>query len=154
MSLVRILDRAPVDSIDDAIAIMKTIDESLPDNDGVKWFNRLYLRVTVSVGTAVGSAKFNDPAFLTKLDVVFANLYFSALATGLTDIGAAPSAWRPLLQARNTAGIARIQFALAGMNTSDPSGEIRSPTNFARRTTKVSTTSWSALKRRSRRNSR
>ena len=116
MSLVRLLDRAPVHSVEDAIAIMKAIDESLPDNDGVKWFNRLYLRVTVSVGTAVGSSKFNDPAFLTKLDVVFANLYFSALATGLTDIGAAPSAWRPLLQARNIPGIARIQFALAGMN--------------------------------------
>ena len=116
MSLVQILDRAPVHSIEDAIAIMSAIDESLPDNDGVKWFNRLYLRVTVSVGAAVGSAKFKDPAFMTTLDVVFANLYFSALATALTDIGAAPSAWRPLLQARNTPGIARIQFALAGMN--------------------------------------
>ena len=30
MSLVRILDRAPVNSIDEAIAIMNTIDESLP----------------------------------------------------------------------------------------------------------------------------
>ena len=30
MSLVRILDRAPVHSIDDAIAVMKAIDESLP----------------------------------------------------------------------------------------------------------------------------
>jgi hypothetical protein len=116
MSLVRILDRAPVNSIEDAIAIMKTIDESLPDDDGVKWFNRLYLRVTVSVGSAVGTAKFNDPAFLTKLDVVFANLYFSALVTALTDIAAAPSAWRPLFEARSTSGIARIQFALAGMN--------------------------------------
>ena len=64
----------------------------------------------------MGGAKFNDAAFLTKLDVVFANLYFSALAAASTDIGAAPSAWRPLLQARNTPGIARIQFALAGMN--------------------------------------
>ena len=116
MSLIQILDRAPVQSIDGAITIMRAIDESLPDSDGVKWFNRLYLRVTVSVGTAVGSTTFNDAAFLTKLDVIFANLYFSALAAASTDIGAAPSAWRPLLQARNTPGIARIQFALAGMN--------------------------------------
>jgi hypothetical protein len=116
MSLIQILVRAPADSIEDAIAIMRAIDESLPDSDGVKWFNRLYLRVTVSVGSAVGGAKFNDAAFLTKLDVVFANLYFSALAAASTDIGAAPSAWRPLLQARNTPGLARIQFALAGMN--------------------------------------
>ena len=116
MSLARILDRAPVDSIENAIAIMNAIDDSLPDSDGVKWFNRLYLRVTVSVGSAVGSATFNDPIFLTKLDVVFANLYFSALTSALTDIRAAPSAWRPLFEARNAPGIARIQFALAGMN--------------------------------------
>jgi hypothetical protein len=116
MSLIPILVRAPAHSIEEAIAIMRAIDESLPDSDGVKWFNRLYLRVTVSVGSAVGGTTFNDAAFLTKLDVVFANLYFSALAAASTDIGAAPSAWRPLLEARNTPGIARIQFALAGMN--------------------------------------
>jgi hypothetical protein len=116
MSLIRILDSAPAESIEDAIAIMTAIDESLPDSDGLKWFNRLYLRVTVSVGTAVSGATFNDARFLTKLDVVFANQYFSALAAASTDIGAAPSAWRPLLRARHTPGIARIQFALAGMN--------------------------------------
>src|SRR5687768_1250169 len=113
MSLSPILDRTPVHSIEEAIAIMQAIDERLPDSDGVKWFNRLYLRVTVSVGAAIGGAQFNDPAFLATLDVVFANLYFSALAAGPA---AAPSAWRPLLQARHTRGIARIQFALAGMN--------------------------------------
>ena len=115
-TLIRILEGAPVRSIEEAVAIMRVIDDTLPDSDGVKWFNRLYLRVTVSVGKAVGNAQFHDAVFLTKLDVVFANLYFSALAAGLTDIGAAPSAWRPLLQARHTPGIARIQFALAGMN--------------------------------------
>jgi hypothetical protein len=116
MTLQQILERAPVGSIADAIVVMRAIDDHLPDSDGIKWFNRLYLRVTVSVGTAVVGARFNDAAFLTKLDVVFANLYFSALATGLTDVGAAPAAWRPLLRARNSPGIARIQFALSGMN--------------------------------------
>jgi hypothetical protein len=111
MSVIQILDHAPVHSIEDAIAMMKAIDESLPDSDGVKWFNRLYLRVTVGVGTALGTARFNDAAFLAKLDVVFANLYFAALAAGSADIGRAPSAWRPLLRARHTQGIARIQFA-------------------------------------------
>jgi hypothetical protein len=116
MSLTTVLDRTPVQTIDDAIEVMRAIDASLPDADGVRWFNRLYLRVTVSVGAAVGEAKFNDAAFLTTLDVVFANLYFSALAAGTANVAAAPSAWRPLLQARHTPGIARIQFALAGMN--------------------------------------
>jgi len=48
--------------------------------------------------------------------VVFANLYFAAIAAGGEDPGRAPSAWRPLLRARAHRGIARLQFALAGMN--------------------------------------
>src|SRR5215203_2310752 len=116
MSLDKILERAPVRSIEEAIAVMMAIDQTLPDSDGVKWFNRLYLRVTVSVGKAVGTTQFHDTAFLTELDLVFANLYFSALADGSADSRRAPSAWRPLLDARHQPGIARIQFALAGMN--------------------------------------
>lgn len=61
-------------------------------------------------------ATFEDPAFLATLDVVFANLYFAALAAALDDVDAAPAAWRPLLLQRHDAGIARIQFALAGMS--------------------------------------
>ena len=116
MTLIQTLADAPVHSIDEAIALMTAIDNTLPDTDGVKWFNRLYLRVTVSVRDAVHTAQFNDPAFLTTLDVVFANLYFSALAAGSTDISLAPSAWRPLLEARHRTGIDPFQFALAGMN--------------------------------------
>lgn len=130
MSLIQILDRTPAQSIDQVIAIMQAIDHDLPDSDGVKWFNRLYLRVTTSVGSAVGTRAFNDTAFMTKLDVVFANLYFSALAAGSTNVGQAPSAWRPLLEARNEPGIARIQFALAGMtahiNRDLPDGIVQS----------------------------
>ena len=114
MTLPEILKRTPVSSIGDAVEIMTRIDQSLPDSDGVKWFNRLYLEVTVSVGAAVATARFNDTAFLATLDVIFANLYFSALTAASTE--AAPAAWQPLLQARNASGIARIQFALAGMN--------------------------------------
>jgi hypothetical protein len=116
MSLQQILSRTPVRSIEEAIAIMSAIDGRLPDSDGVKWFNRLYLRVTVSVGRAVAGATFADPAFLSKLDVVFANQYFAALTAAAKGLQAVPSAWRPLLQSRHTPGIARIQFALAGMN--------------------------------------
>jgi Family of unknown function (DUF5995) len=130
MSLLQLLERTPVQSIDEVIAIMQAIDHDLPDSDGVKWFNRLYLRVTTSVGSAVGTRKFNDTAFMTTLDVVFANLYFSALAAGASDVRRAPSAWRPLLEARNQSGIARIQFALAGMtahiNRDLPAGIVQS----------------------------
>jgi Family of unknown function (DUF5995) len=53
---------------------------------------------------------------MSELDVVFANLYFAAIAAGDADPSRAPSAWRPLLCARRNCGIARLQFALAGMN--------------------------------------
>ncbi len=52
----------------------------------------------------------------TTLDVVFANLYLTALRQGTAAVAAAPSAWRPLLLARPDRGIAKLQFALAGMN--------------------------------------
>ena len=59
---------------------------------------------------------FRDPAFLERLDVVFANLYFDAVEAGHADPRRVPSAWRPLFECRNQSGILPIQFALAGMN--------------------------------------
>jgi hypothetical protein len=103
-------------TIEEVIDIMVALDRDLPDVDGVKWFNRLYLQVTLSVREAVTTTTFRDPAFLATLDVVFANLYFDAIAAGDADPARAPSAWRPLLECRRRPGIRAIQFALAGMN--------------------------------------
>jgi hypothetical protein len=106
----------PAPTIDDVMAKMTAIDQRLADVDGVKWFNRLYLRVTLSVRTAVTDATFEDKPFLTALDVVFANLYFDAVRGAEARPPAPPRAWRPLFDTRQAAGIARLQFALAGMN--------------------------------------
>ena len=114
--LLDLLRPAPVASIDEVLSIMTAIDSRLPDSDGVKWFNRLYLQVTRSVRQAVSGPAFRDARFMTELDVVFANQYFAAIAAGEADVSRAPSAWRPLLRSRSTGGIARLQFALAGMN--------------------------------------
>jgi hypothetical protein len=111
-----ILRAAPVSTIDQVLSIMTSIDGRLPDTDGLKWFNRLYLQVTRGVRQAVAGTSFRDARFMTELDIVFANLYFAAIAAGDVDASRAPSAWRPLLRARSRPGIARLQFALAGMN--------------------------------------
>lgn len=103
-------------TIGEAIDIMTALDRELPDTDGVKWFNRLYLQVTLAVRDEVVTATFQDPAFLATLDVVFANQYFDAVAAGTSDSARAPSAWRPLFECRGRRGIHRLQFALAGMN--------------------------------------
>lgn len=116
MSLQSVLNATPVDTIYEAIDAMKAIDDALPESDGIRWFNRLYLRVTIGIAEAVRGGVFRDPGFLATLDVVFANQYFSTLTTALSNVEAAPAAWRPLLRARHSRGIARIQFALAGMN--------------------------------------
>jgi hypothetical protein len=116
MLLADVLARAPASSIDEVIAIMTNIAQALPDADGLKWFNHLYLQVTLAVRDAVARSALQDAAFLARLDVVFANLYFAAAAAGQSDPRQAPPAWRPLLQARHDRRIARLQFALAGMN--------------------------------------
>ena len=114
--LSTILAHTPVASVDEAVSLMTAIDGALPDADGLKWFNRLYLRVTVAVRAALVGTSFHDPGFMVQLDIAFANLYFEALVTAQMSVDAAPAAWRPLLRERHTPRIARLQFALAGMN--------------------------------------
>jgi hypothetical protein len=105
---------APVTSVAEAIARMEAIGAGLPASDGLACFNRMYLAVTQAVGTAIGQGFYADPAFMTTLDVTFANLYFAA-AQGAP--AAVPLAWRPLAELRGAPEIEPIQFALAGMNT-------------------------------------
>jgi Family of unknown function (DUF5995) len=105
---------APV-TIADVIACMQAIDALLPANDGLKWFNRLYLMVTQEVDLHPPGGAWQSPAWLTRLDVVFAGFYFDAVA-GFLGGQTVPSAWSALFEARYRTGIDRIQFALAGMN--------------------------------------
>ncbi len=106
---------APVTSIAGAITSMEAITAALPAADGLACFNRMYLEVTKTVNSQLGQGFFADPAFMTQLDVTFANLYFTA-ASRAGDPAAVPLAWRPLIEQRAAAGIEPVQFALAGMN--------------------------------------
>jgi hypothetical protein len=94
---------------------MESIAAPLAEDDGVRRFNELYLAVTRAVVVAERDATFEDAAFLSRLDVVFADLYFEALDD--LEAGRKPSrAWAPLFEARAKKGIAPLQFAIAGMN--------------------------------------
>jgi hypothetical protein len=106
---------APPASIADVIRTMQTIDSLCVDGDGLKWFNWLYQQVTDSVEARVAAGGFTDPAWLAALDVQFAGLYFGALKSYLSG-GSTPSCWRAVFDRRNQVAIARIQFALAGIN--------------------------------------
>lgn len=106
----------PVTSIDGVIARMREIDRSLPPGDGVACFNRMYLGVTEQVEQKLWAGQFGDPAFMARLDVVFARRYFDAVDATSGLPGAMPVAWAPLFAARASSGIEPVQFALAGMN--------------------------------------
>jgi hypothetical protein len=103
-------------SVADVIARMEAILSPLRRTDGVASFTRLYLEVTRAVQTELERATFADPAFLQRLDVVFADLFFDAVETFERGPGDTPRAWAPLFECRSTRGVAPLQFALAGMN--------------------------------------
>ena len=115
-ALYRIVSGSAPSSVDDVLQTMRRIDQMLGDGDGLKWFNRLYMMVTEEVDMRPPAGGWKDAVWLGRLDVVFAGLYFKAIATALSDSAATPSAWDALMAARYRAGIDRIQFALAGMN--------------------------------------
>src|SRR4051794_10259686 len=117
-------------TVDEVVARLTEIEESLdgfysplaggpaarrdrpPLPDGVACFNGMYLQVTEAVREALPS--FEDPAFVGRLDVVFAEFYFQAY-----DAAAAGAwiskAWQPLF-ARRSEHRLPLQFAIAGMN--------------------------------------
>jgi len=115
LALIDTITRAAPENITDVVDVMTAIDAILPGNDGLKWFNWLYLTVTVAVQSNPPAGGFNNPQWLTRLDVIFAEFYFAAIVDFLQGRGTARS-WRALFDARHIAGIDRIQFALAGMN--------------------------------------
>ncbi|MGC2658539.1 MAG: DUF5995 family protein [Bryobacteraceae bacterium] len=102
-------------TVDGVLRMMQTIEATCVDGDGLKWFNWLYFKVTQAVETCVVSGSFTDPAWIAELDVQFARFYFQALESAL-DGQPSPGCWRALFGCRNEAAVARIQFALAGMN--------------------------------------
>jgi len=114
--LLQIVNGPAPNAITDVVDMMKSIDQLLPGNDGLRWFNLLYLMVTQQVGTQPSGAAWNNAQWLERLDVVFARLYFAAIAGFINHSADTPSSWNALFESRFHAGVDRIQFALAGMN--------------------------------------
>jgi hypothetical protein len=114
--LLQIASAAQPVTIADVIQVMQSIDALLPNNDGLKWFNKLYLMVTQEIDGQPPATAWSDAAWLTRLDVVFAGFYFAAIASFLSNDPETPSSWDALFEARGSPNIDRIQFGLAGMN--------------------------------------
>ena len=103
------------DTIAEVISELHEIDRSLADDDGLKWFNHLYLEVTEAVAARIEAGGFANPAWMERLDVGFAAYYFRAVEAWQSG-RPAPGCWRALLDRRHESAIARVQFALAGVN--------------------------------------
>jgi hypothetical protein len=106
---------APATTIDEVVERMSAIDSSLPEDDGVACFNRLYLNVTREIRGSDGATAFEDLPFLDALDVSFANFYFEAFHRVKAG-EPCPPPWAPLFDNRERAHTSRLQFALVGMN--------------------------------------
>ncbi len=113
--LLQIVTSSSPSSIPEVIAIMRQIDGLLPGDDGLKWFNKLYLMVTEKID-GQSPALWKNAPWLTSLDVVFARFYFAAVAGALKQSSDTARSWSALFEVRHKSGIDRIQFALAGMN--------------------------------------
>lgn len=103
-------------TVAEVVTRMEAIASPLPRDDGIACFTRLYLAVTRGVEARLAGTVFQDPRFLERLDVAFADLFFAALDAFQREPKTTPRAWLPLFQARSQRGIAPLQFALAGMN--------------------------------------
>jgi hypothetical protein len=128
---VATLDRAR--TIDDVYARMLAIETTLngywnpaaggpdarrahkPLPDGVACFNGLYLKVTEAVRAGESAVAADARAFLVRLDVVFAELYFLAYEAAAARAWIS-KAWQPLFEQRNAPHVLPLQFAIAGMN--------------------------------------
>lgn len=100
-------------SIPAVLEEMRTLEEAMPARDGVADFHRMYLHVTERVGEAVAARTFEHPAFMERLDCVFAGLYLEACRASDAERS---GAWQPLFALRSQPGTESLQYALAGMN--------------------------------------
>ena len=58
----------PPQSISGVLQTLQSIEATCVDEDGLKWFNWLYLQVTQAVETRVAAGQFTDAAWLAELE--------------------------------------------------------------------------------------
>lgn len=102
--------------IDAVVAEMEQRLDALGcDRDSV--FALAYLRVTENVQDAVENGWFRDRAWLTRVDALFAQMYFDTLdAWEAGDTAAVPRAWRLALRATDDRTMSGLGDFMLGMN--------------------------------------
>jgi Family of unknown function (DUF5995) len=114
--LRKITSAKSVTTFDDVISVLQSLDREISTDDGLKWFNLLYQKVTEGVRNQSATLHWENAKWLERLDVIFAKLYFAAITDWHDSRTKVARSWLPLFESRNRRGIMRVQFAFAGIN--------------------------------------
>jgi hypothetical protein len=82
--------------------------------DSRRHFLATYARTTRAVGEAIRQARFEDPAWVDRWDVAFAQLYVDALDAHTADPASAPRPWRVAFDAEPS--LPPLRHVLLGIN--------------------------------------
>src|SRR5689334_247108 len=89
------LHHVPGRDIGDVVAAMDArLVRMPPERAARRLFLETYRRTTLAVGKAVDDAQFEDPEWVERWDVVFADLYLAALDLDLEGSQGVPRPWR------------------------------------------------------------
>jgi hypothetical protein len=108
-----VVDSAAVAAV---VARMQQCLNSLPQNASHRRpFLGTYLRTTEAVGAAVSDGSFEDPEWVERWDVVFAELYLDAYDADIAgDVTGVPRPWRLAFQAQPD--LPALRHVLLGIN--------------------------------------
>jgi hypothetical protein len=90
------------------------LDELTPDRRPLAEFLGTYLRTTLAMGKAVDDGLFEDPDWVARWDVAFAELYLDALDAHLSGGGRPSRPWR--LAFDGSSGLPALRQVLLGIN--------------------------------------
>jgi hypothetical protein len=94
--------------------MQERLDAFPPGRDSQRLFLQTYQRTTAAVGHAIEEARFEDPEWVERWDVVFADLYLDALDLDLAGSAAVPRPWRLAFDA--PAELPALRHVLLGIN--------------------------------------
>lgn len=105
----------PERDISAVVAVMDARLAAMPaERAAQRLFLQTYRRTTVAVGKAINDALFEDPEWVERWDVAFAELYLAALDSDLAGRADVPRPWRLAFDA--PASLPALRHVLLGIN--------------------------------------